>query len=58
MNMQIKIENCPEGLVNGKCKTEDCIFQEGKWKGENSPTLTIDHKDKNEYVISCEDMEE
>ena len=60
MHMEIKIESCPEGAINGVCKTEDCIFQEGKWKGENAPTLSISQseKEKSKYVVTCDDATE
>lgn len=60
MNMEIEIKECPEGSVNGTCKTEDCIFQEGKWKGENAPSLLVtqSEKDKSKYLISCDDLTE
>lgn len=60
MNMELKIEKCPEGLVNGKCKTQDCIYQEGKWKGESIPNLEIEAIDAKPgtYKITCQDMEE
>jgi hypothetical protein len=58
MNMEIKIENCPDGAINGKCKTEDCIYQEGKWKGENIPSLSVEHLEKNKYKIVCDDQTE
>ena len=60
MNMEIKIENCPAGAINGKCKTEDCIYQEGKWKGENVPSLAIiqSEREKLKCVIICDDETE
>lgn len=58
MNMKLKIEKCPEGLVNGKCKTQDCIYQEGKWKGENMPALEIEIDSPEMYKITCNDLEE
>ncbi|HMW08758.1 MAG TPA: hypothetical protein PKL30_22755 [Leptospiraceae bacterium] len=60
MDQEIKIDSCPEGALNGTCKTEDCIFQEGKWKGENVPALSInqDEKEKLNWRITCDDMTE
>lgn len=58
--MEIEIKECPEGSINGSCKTEDCIFQEGKWKGENVPSLSISQseKDKSKFSIGCDDLTE
>lgn len=60
MNQEIKITECPDGSINAACKTEDCIYQEGKWKGENAPSLSIgqDEKDKSKWIITCDDQTE
>lgn len=58
MNMDVKIEHCPQGSVNAKCKTEDCIYQEGKWRGDNVPDLAVSQKEKNIFVITCNDETE
>lgn len=60
MNQEIKIESCPGGAINGSCKTEDCIYQDGKWRGQNAPSLSIgqDEKDKSKWVITCDDQTE
>jgi len=58
MNMEIKIDSCPQGQVNAKCKTEDCIYQEGKWRGDNVPDLAVSQKEKNIFVITCNDETE
>jgi hypothetical protein len=56
MIMNIEIKSCPEGLINGKCKTENCIYQEGKWKGEDVPSLEIEASEKaGEFKIICSD---
>ena len=58
MNMDVKIEHCPQGSVNAKCKTEDCIYQEGTWRGDNIPDLAVSQKEKNIFVITCNDETE
>ena len=68
MNMEVEIKNCPQGQVNAKCKTEDCIYQEGKWRGDNVPDLAIEQIKKeyleeiaplkNIFVITCNDETE
>jgi len=56
--MEVEIKSCPQGQVNAKCKTEDCIYQEGKWRGDNVPDLAVSQKDKNIFVITCNDETE
>ena len=58
MNMEVEIKSCPQGQVNAKCKTEDCIYQEGKGRGDNIPDLAVTQKDKNIFVITCNDETE
>lgn len=60
MNKEITITECPEGAINRSCKTKGCPHQEGKWKGENHPTLSIeqDDKDKTKWLITCNDETE
>lgn len=57
--MILNVEKCPHGLVNGECKTVDCLYQEGKWKGEVKPSFSIEDTEKpGEYKITCDDAEE
>lgn len=57
--IEIEINECPKGKVNSTCKTEECIYQEGKWKGDILPTFSIsERKENGKFDITCDDETE
>lgn len=56
MNM-LEIKQCPHGRMDGKC-THRCIFQDGKWKDEEIPTIEIEKQDDGKLIVICTDAEE
>lgn len=57
--IEIQINECPKGRVDSTCKTEECVYQEGKWKGDFVPTFSIsERKENGKYDITCDDETE
>lgn len=57
--MEFNLEKCPKGKIDSTCKKVDCALQEGKWKGEEMPSLEISFNEKTgQYDIDCQDYEE